>query len=120
MAEDFSNEGLYRLLKDMKDEHGHVLEDIRDETRKTNGRVSKLEERTEGQGRELGRLNSAVFPRPTGSSSPATLPVVTPEGESLSIRISPKMWALIAAVVSGLSIFGPIVADWVKHLMGQR
>lgn len=108
--DDFSNEGLYRLLKDMKDEHGQVLSDIRDETRKTNGRVSKLEERTVNQARELGRLNSAVFPRPA-SAAPSTA-----DGESFSFRASPKIWTVLAA--AGGVLFAMFV-EWLKHRMAQ-
>jgi hypothetical protein len=95
VAEDFSNEGLYRLLRDMKEEHGEVLNEIREETRRTNGRVSKLEERTEGHARELGRLNSAVFTRPRSHAAATSTTAL--EGESLSIKFSPKLWTVLAA-----------------------
>lgn len=92
---------VFRLVETLKDEHGQKLDDIDKQVRITNGRTTKLETQVE------------ALMRP---ATPPSLPIMTPEGESLSIKISPKMWALIASAFMGMSMFGPILADWLKKL----
>jgi hypothetical protein len=46
-------------------------------------------------------------------------PVILPEGESFTLRVTPKMWALIASAFTGLSVFGPMLAEWIKKLFSQ-
>lgn len=92
--EDFSNEGLYRLLKDMKDEHGADLKDIRKQTTLTNSRVDKLETRTDRNDQELKRINAAVFQRRSTDRETAA-----GESFSLSGKVSPKLWVALAAAL---------------------
>lgn len=92
MDNDFSNEGLYRLLEKMDREHGEDLKEIRRQTTATNGRLIKLETRVDRGDQELKRLNSAVFKRPDPTDTSAAK-----VGESLSIRMSPKIWTALAA-----------------------
>jgi len=96
---------VFRLIESLKDDHGKKLDDIEKQVRITNGRTTKLETQVEGL------MRAASIP-----VTPPSLPIMTPEGESLSIKISPKMWALIASAFMGMSMFGPILADWLKKL----
>ena len=80
---------IYRRLCDMDERYEKKLDRIETQVRTTNGRTTVLETKMTDYGREIGRLNSAVFPR-----HPVT---EQPSGESVSIRISPKVWAAIAA-----------------------
>lgn len=95
---------IYRRLCDMDDRYEKKLDRIEDQVRTTNGRTTKLETRMTEQARELGRLNSAVFPRP------ANLQTATPEGEF--IRFSPKVWTVLAA--AGGVLFSMFIA-WLKQ-----
>ncbi len=92
--------------------HGAKLDEIREQTMKTNGYVGRHEERLTMLDRDVRDLKLAAPPPP-----PPSLPIMTPEGESLSIKISPKMWALIASAFMGMSMFGPILAEWLKRLV---
>ncbi len=92
---------VYRLVKTLKDEHGDKLDAIDAQVRLTNGRTTVLEQ-------QVIALNKAPSP-----------PVVTADGESLTIKITPKMWALIASVVATLSVVAPMVADVLKKLAGR-
>lgn len=96
---------VYRLVKALKEEHGDKLDAIDTQVRITNGRTTKLET-------QVAALMTPV--------TPPSLPVTTNEGESLSIKISPKMWALIASAFMGMSMFGPILADWLRKLVGAQ
>ena len=114
MADDFSNEGLYRLLERMDREHGDDLKEIRKQTTETNSRVVKLETRVDRSDVELKRLNSAVFQKASSQLTPASLPVTTTTGESIQITFSKKVWAGIVAATAFLS---PIIYDWLKSLL---
>lgn len=114
MAEDFSNEGLYRLLERMDREHGDDLKEIRKQTTETNSRVVKLETRADRSDQELKRINSAVFPR--SQSVQPSAAVVAPEGESLSVKFSPKLWTVLAA---GGGVLFSMLIQWLKQKMEQ-
>lgn len=111
MAEDFSNEGLYRLLERMDREHGADLREIRKQTTLTNGRVSSLETRVDRNDQELKRINSAVFPRHAIAATPS------PEaGESFSVKFSPKVWTALAAAAG---ILFAMAIEWLKQRMAR-
>lgn len=119
MAEDFSNEGLYRLLEKMDREHGDELKEIRKQTTLTNSRVDKLEtkvgEMKEVHGRELGRLNSAVFPR---KAVLETAPPHAPDSPAISLSLSPKMWALIMGAGGAFGMALPLLIKWAETTLG--
>lgn len=104
MAEDFSNEGLYRLLEKMDREHGDDLKEIRRQTTETNGRVRILETRVTRNDQELKRINSAVFPRAAVTTADA--------GEAISLKISSKIWAALAA---GGGVLFAMAVETLRH-----
>jgi len=103
---------VYRLVKALKDEHGDKLDAIDGQVRLTNGRTTRLEE-------QVFRLNQEMR---DVKHVPESVPVVNQDGESLSInaRVSPKMWAAMASFVTGLTIFAPMVAEWLRRWAAQR
>lgn len=98
---------LYRLVTSLKEEHGDKLDAIDKQVRITNGRTTKLETQMEAVKQDVREMKP---PQPPG------VPVITPEGESLSIKVSPRMWAAIVAVGSSIVVFGPMVAEWFRKL----
>jgi hypothetical protein len=98
-------------------QHGIKLDEIKEQTTRTNGRVDRLEDRAEHHARELGQLNSAVFPR-SASHAPAPTPAPPVEsGEFLSVRLSPKVWAAIYAAAGAL---GVLIIRWLEQRMGGQ
>lgn len=97
---------IYRRLCDMDERYEKSLDRIEAQVRATNGRTTVLETTIKDHGRELGRLNSAVFPKPSATHTP---------GESLSIKITPKVWTALAA--AGGLLFAMLV-EWAKRKMG--
>lgn len=95
---------LYRLVTSLKEEHGDKLDAIDTQVRITNGRTTKLETQMSVVQQDVRDLKP---PQPPG------VPVVTPEGESLSIKVSPKMWAAIVALGSGIMALGL----WIQSLI---
>jgi hypothetical protein len=102
---------VFRLITALKEEHGRKLDSIEEQTLKTNGRTTTLE----GQ---MARVQMDV--RDLKPAQPPGVPVVTPEGESLRIHMSTKVWAGIVALVSSLAIFAPIVAEWLQKALGGK
>jgi hypothetical protein len=98
---------LFRLITALKEEHGNKLDKIDLQVRITNGRTTALEEQMRAVKVDVRDLKP---PTPSG------VPVVTPEGESLSIKVSARMWAAIVAVGTALAVFVPMLADWFKSL----
>ena len=94
---------VYRHLVDMDQRTEKKLDRIEEQVRLTNGRTTRLEERV-----ELLRSQHPI--------TPSSLPVVTPEGESLSIKVSPKMWAAIVSGGAVLWVAAQWAADWLKKL----
>ena len=99
---------IYRLLGAMN----YKLDSIDKQVRITNGRTTKLET-------EMVEVKEDVRDIKTLAANPPSVPIVNQEGESLSIKVSPKMWALIASAFMGMSMFGPILAEWLKKIVGQ-
>ncbi len=93
-----------RKLDDMDERYTAVLKGIDTQVRMTNGRTTKLESQVEVLNREMRDIR--IAPQP----------VVLPDGESISIRVSPKLWAVIGSVVSALAIFAPMVQQWIEGL----
>lgn len=111
--DDFSNEGLYRLLEKMDREHGEELREIRKQTTATNGRVTAIETKIDGHAREIGRLNSAVFPK---KAIVDTVPAQ--DNPSITLSLSPKMWALIAGIGSLFGMVVPTLIKFAEKLLG--
>lgn len=98
---------IYRRLCDMDDRYEKKLDQIEVEVRTTNSRTTTLEAIVKDHGRDLGRLTSAVFPRP---HAPAD------DGESLTVKISPKLWVALAA--AGGMLF-PVLVEWVGKVLAR-
>jgi hypothetical protein len=94
---------VFRLIQTVKQEHGAKLDAIDSQVRLTNGRTTRLE------------MQVAVLNRESEQDQ-RTPPQ---EGESFTLRVTPKMWALIASVFTGLSVFGPMLAEWIKKLFAS-
>ena len=101
---------VFRLVEALKDEHGEKLDKIDQQVRLTNGRTTRLEVHVDTLKTEVRSLKHAQPAAPSQTVS-------TAEGESLSIKVSPKMWALIASAFAGLTIFAPMVSEWVKNMV---
>lgn len=115
MPEDFSNEGLYRLIEGMRDQHGDDLREIRRQTTETNGRVRALESRANRNDQELKRLNSAVFPRQAiVDTAPPKIPT---SADTVDLRLSPRMWTLLAATASGFGMLMPALNELLGKLI---
>jgi hypothetical protein len=106
-------EELYRLVKEMKDEHGADLREIRKQTTETNGRVRVLETRHDRTDEELQRINSAVFPMRAIVS-----PTRDPDRPQVDLSFSPRMWALVMGVTSLFSLFVPPLVKVVERWLG--
>ena len=104
---------VFRLVQALKEEHGDKLDSIETQVRITNGRTTKLEAHVEVLNREMRDLKIPLM-------TPPALPVVTPEGESLSVsaKVSPKMWAAIAGFGTALMVFLPTLREWLEKLLG--
>jgi hypothetical protein len=96
---------VFRLVQSLKHDHGATLDAIEKQVRITNGRTTHLE------------MQVALINREREVSQ--RTPVVLPEGESFTLRVTPKMWAAIASVFTGLSVFGPMLAEWIKKLFSN-
>jgi hypothetical protein len=104
---------VFRLITALKEEHGNKLDAIEHQVRITNGRTTTLEGKME---RVI--LDVRDLKNPPPQSNPS-VPIMTPEGESLSIKVSPKMWVLIASAFGSMTVFAPMIAEWFKKLFGQ-
>ena len=91
---------VYRLVLDLKEDQGEKLDAIDKQVRLTNGRTTRLEEQMQQVNRDLREVRQR--------------PAQAFDGESFSIKVSKKMWLLIASVVGSMPVFAPIVADWIK------
>lgn len=98
---------IYRRLCDMDERYEKKLDRIEDQVRTTNGRTTALETTMKDHGREIGRLTSAVFPRPHAPVG---------DGESLTVKISPKLWVALAAAAGMLF---PVLVEWVGKVLAR-
>lgn len=96
---------IYRRLCDMDERYEKKLDRIEEQVRTTNGRTTVLETVVKDHARELGRINSAVFPRHKAAEE---------AGEALSIKVSPKLWVALAAA-GGLLL--PPLVKWLSALL---
>lgn len=115
------------------DELKEFREEMREGFRQVNSRLDRVNGRLDKQGDQLSEhtadiavldqitknLNNEVFVRPTRA---VLAPVVTTgqekvAAETIVLSITPKMWALLAAVISGLSVFAPVIAEWFKRTL---
>lgn len=94
-------------IESVQGRHDAKLDEIKEQTTRTNGRVDRLEDRATEQARELGKLNSAVFPRHLHQPTPES-------GEFLSLKFSPKVWA---AIYAALGAVGVLALRWLERLL---
>lgn len=80
---------VYRRLVDMDERYERTLDRIETQVRTTNGRTTTLEA-------NFANLKSAVGNLQAHMPTPTALPVVD-AGESISVKISPKIWVALAA-----------------------
>lgn len=114
MADDKTIGEVYRLVEGLKEDHGKKLDDIDTQVRLTNGRTTKLEvhvETLKSEVRSLKHHHQYTAP-PT---PPALLPAPIADGESLSIKVSPKMWRVLAGAGGALFV---MLVEWLRHQMG--
>lgn len=102
---------VYRRLVDMDAK----LDAIDKQVRITNGRTTTLEAQMLDVKQDIRDIKPPTTQPPAGPS----VPIMTPEGESLSIKVSPKMWVLIASAFGSMTVFAPMVAEWFKQLFGK-
>jgi hypothetical protein len=100
---------VYRRLCDMDAK----LDAIDKQVRITNGRTTTLEAQMSDVKQDIRDI------KPPASPSNPSVPIMTPEGESLSIKVSPKMWVLIASAFGSMTVFAPMIAEWFKKMFGQ-
>jgi hypothetical protein len=96
--------------RERHEENGARLDRIDDKLAQINGRVGRGEERLNAHDRELRdvkRDRQAVI----GDRR---------EGESLTVRITPKMWAALAAAWSGLMLLAQMLGPLVTKLLGVQ
>jgi hypothetical protein len=96
---------IYRRLCDMDERYEKKLNSIDLQVRMTNGRTTRLEEKVLGINRDIRGMKQA---HPSGTS----IPVATPDGESIQVRISSRMWVGICGAVAFAS---PLIFDWLKN-----
>lgn len=101
---------LYRRLDEMGERIEKKLDGIDTQVRITNGRTTKLEVLVDGLRRDVDAKGAPV--------TPANLQTIA-DGESLSVKVSPKMWALIVSLAGAGGMFLPLVAEWLKSLVTQ-
>jgi hypothetical protein len=89
------------------------LDEIKEQTVKTNGYVGRHEVRLAGLDREVRDLKRA-HPQ-TPNHLPST-PVATNEGESIQIKVSNKVWV---AICTGVGLASPIVFEWLKSVFSR-
>lgn len=109
MADDITIGELGRALARLEksqEAQTKTLGEIKVQTTETNGRVKVLESRATHTDVELKRLNSAVFPRhgvvdtkQPGAGDPPPV----------DLRLSPRMYALLATTAAGFSMLMPAI-----------
>lgn len=105
-ADDTTIGEVYRRLVDMDERYDTKLTRIEEQVRITNGRTTRLEERVE--------LLKDQVRHPITPPALPSVPVTTNDGESLSIKISPKMWAAIVSGGAVLWVAAQWAAEWLK------
>jgi hypothetical protein len=98
---------IFRRLIDMDKRYQEQLDRIETQVRTTNGRTTVIETTlTSYVLPELKRLIATVFP-----ASPRAVPE---PGESISVKISPKLWVALAA---GAGMVLPGLVKWIGALL---
>lgn len=101
---------VYRRLVDIDERWDSKLNAIDQQVRITNGRTTTLEAEMKAVKADVQRLTPPF-------QTPPSLPIMTNEGESLSVKISPKMWLTIAAAGSATWLALWQFAKWVENLI---
>lgn len=91
--------------------HGDKLDEIKEQTLKTNGAIGRHEVRLNVLDREMRDLKRERHAAPTPPALPS-IPVSTNEGESIQIKISNKIWVAIVAAVMAV---WPMIVDWIQE-----
>lgn len=102
---------VYRRLVDIDERWDGKLDAIDRQVRITNGRTTTLEAEMKAVKADVQRLTPPLTPQVLST------PVMTQEGESISVKVSPKMWAafIVAAPAAwyALTSFG----KWIEQLL---
>ena len=104
---------IYRRLVDMDERYEKKLDRIEEQVRLTNGRTTTLEANYDNLKSEIRSFRDLHPQTPPALPS---VPVTTAEGESLSIKVSPKMWMAIVSAMSALWLLAQWAARWIEKL----
>ncbi len=102
---------IFRRLCDMDERYEKKLDRIEQQVRTTNGRTTTLEANFENLKSEVRSMKGPVTP-----PSLPSFPVTTNDGESITVKVSNKVWTGICAAVA---VASPILVEKLKDWFGK-
>ena len=102
---------LVALVTDHKSESKAFMGDARETLGTIKEQVTRTNGRVDGHDDQIRDIKDTLAKREAHSS----LPVTTADGESISIKVSNKMWASLCGLSALLS---PLVFEWLKKVFG--